>query len=318
MSSLQESPDLAIPTLLIHGKPYNRHEQHWYEEGNVGVLVGNTAFRLHRSILSRRSSVMSDLLRIPQPVVSIPENTNSEDSIIGIPFVELNDRVDDFAHVLDFIYPNSLPAAQTEHLGVKDLMGLVRFTGKYIINDLREWAVLKLGAEHLLTTENTSFKAALENQALYADPKFCVEVVRFSRECSLPKFLPLAVYALATAEWDRIPGNVSCLEQLSAEDRNRIHEGRLALSKAVLEKVSSGSENLHPKKDCTQDGCRRMIWVNPGTRWKGIMLHPLEELETRLTFGYPLLCTDCAANVVTQTRTFRDDVIGRLAEFFKL
>ncbi|KAG8901938.1 hypothetical protein FRC00_003300 [Tulasnella sp. 408] len=207
---------------------------------------------------------MSDLLRIPKPVFSIPENVNSEDSIIGIPFVELNDGVEDFAHVLDFIYPNSLPAAQPEHLGVKDLMGIVRFAGKYIINDLRGWAVLKLGAEHLLTTENTSFKAALESPTLYADPKFCVEVVRFSRECSLPKFLPLAVYALATAEWDRIPGNVSCLEQLSEEDRNRIHEGRLALSKAVLEKVSSGSENLNRRNNCTQDDCRRMLVVAIG------------------------------------------------------
>ncbi|KAG8900596.1 hypothetical protein FRC00_012167 [Tulasnella sp. 408] len=119
---------------------------------------------------------MSDLLRIPQPVFSIPENINSEDNIVGIPFVELNDGVEDLAHVLDFIYPNSLPAAQTEHLGVKDLMGVVRLTGKYIINDLRGWAVLKLGTEHLLTTENTWFKTALESPTLYADPKFCVEV----------------------------------------------------------------------------------------------------------------------------------------------
>ncbi|KIO25656.1 hypothetical protein M407DRAFT_236844 [Tulasnella calospora MUT 4182] len=313
----QELPDLAASTLLIHGKRYRKHEHHWYEEGNFGFLVGDIAFRLHRSILSRRSSVISDMFRTPQPLFPIPEISNSGDNVIGVPFMELQDRAEDFAHVLDFIYPNSLPAAQTGHLGVKDLMGTVRFTGKYLIDDLKEWAISALDAR-LLPSAKLSLKALRETPSLYADSKFCVEIVQFSRECSLPKFLPLAFYALATAEWDQIPGGVSCLDQLSSQDRARVHEGRLALNKAVLEKVVSLSEKLPRREDCTQGDCKPMEWVNPSIRWKGLMLHPLEELEVRIESKFAKFCVDCKKNVVNKVQAVRDDLMVRLTEFFKL
>lgn len=318
MGSDRESLDPTVSTLTINGKPYKKHGQHWYEEGNVGFLIGSTAFRLHRSILSRRSPVISDLLLTPQPLLPIIENTNPNDNIIGVLFVELHDRVEDFAHVLDFIYPNSLPAAQTEHLGVKDLMGVVGFTRKYRIDDLKEWAVSKLGADHLLPSPDSSVKVILGKKTLYGDPKFCVELIQFSRECLLPQFLPLACYALATTGWDLIPGDATCLDQLSPEDRNRIHEGRLAVNKAVLEKVSKSPEKIPRRENCAQDDCRPMVWSNSGARIKGLMLHPLQELETRLTFSFAVLCADCVVNVLAQTRTFRDDLMGSLTEFFKL
>ncbi|KAG8900597.1 hypothetical protein FRC00_012168 [Tulasnella sp. 408] len=232
----QGSRDITTSALLVSGRTFERHERHWYEEGNFVFLVGNTAFRLHRSILSMRSPVIADLLRIPHPLLPITEKTNPEENMIGVQSVELNDHAEDFAHVLDFIYPTSLPGTQTGHHKVEELMGVIRVTGKYLIEDLKEWAISALGAAHLLPSAKSSPKALLENKSLYADPNFCVKIVQFSRECSLPRFLPLAFYSLATAEWDLVPGGASCLDQLSPQDRTRVHEGRLALSKAVLEK----------------------------------------------------------------------------------
>ncbi|KAG9045129.1 hypothetical protein FS837_006987 [Tulasnella sp. UAMH 9824] len=321
---LQEFLDLPPSTLFINGKRYKKHEQHWYEEGNFGFLVGDTAFRLHRSILSRRSSVFSDMLSTPQPLFPILEASNAQDNIIGVPFTELQDRAQDFAHVLDFIYPSSLPAARTEHLGVKDWMGVIRFTGKYLINDLNKWAISALDA-HLLTSSKTSLKALLQKPSTYKNPQFCVEIIQFSKECSLPRFLPLAFYALATAEWDQIPGGASCLEQLSSQDRTRVHEGRLALSKAVLEKMPSLFEKLSSRDSCTQEGCKPTKEQEPSTRWKGILLHPLEELapEPRRGSWFSGMfrglgsCVDCQ-KVVTHTHTVRDELKGRLTEFFKL
>ncbi|KIO15676.1 glycoside hydrolase family 55 protein, partial [Tulasnella calospora MUT 4182] len=318
----QEFPDLAASTLLIHGKRYKKHERHWYEEGNFGFLVGDIAFRLHRSILSRRSSVISDLFSTPQPLFPIPELPSSGDNLIGVPFMELEDRAEDFAHILDFIYPNSLPVVQTRHLGVKNLMGIVRFTRKYLINDLKEWAISTLDSHllpHASRGQSSPLKALLDKPSLYADPKFCIDIVHFSGECSLPKFLPLAFYALATAEWDQILGGASCLDQLSAQDRTRVHEGRLALSKAVLEKIPSLFEKLSSREGCTEDGCNSTKSLEPSTRWKGLMLHPLEELES-LKVGWPFrtrFCVDCQ-KLVNQTQTIRDELKGRLTEFFKL
>ncbi|KAG9042823.1 hypothetical protein FS837_010333 [Tulasnella sp. UAMH 9824] len=316
--SLRESPDHAFSAILVHGKSYQKHEQHWYDEGNFGFLVGTTAFRLHRSILSRRSSSIADMFRTHQHSFAISETSSPEDTIAGVPFVELPDQPEDFAHVLDFIYPDSLPAARTAHLGVMDLMGVVKFAGKYLIKDLEGWAISTLGAEHLLPSTKSSPKALLENKSLYADPDFCVEVVRFSRECRLPQFLPLAFYALATAEWDQTAGGAFYLDQLSAQDRASVHEGRLALSKSVLENVPSLSEKLLRRENCTQGDCKEMQWVNPSVRWKGLMLHPLEELDLRRNSKFAKFCVDCKSNAVTQFQTIHDDLLGRLTEFFKL
>ncbi|KAG8917373.1 hypothetical protein FRC01_002496 [Tulasnella sp. 417] len=313
-----------ISTLLIQSKRYKKHGRHWYEEGNIGFLVGDTAFRLHRSVLSRCSSVISDMSRTPQPLFAISESFNSEDNIIGVPFVELQGQAEDFAHVLDFIYPNSLPTARTGHLGVNDLMGLVRFTGTYLIEDLKEWAISTLGTQ-LLTSGRSSFKSLLQNRSLYADPNFCVKIVKFSRECSLPKFLPLAFYGLSTAEWDQIPGGAACLDQLSPEDRTRVHEGRLALSKAILEQTPSLFENISARERCTQNGCNPTKSQEPGTPWKGLILHPLEELESldsrRTSWWKGLrgstLCEDCRKGA-TQIQTARGELMGRLPELFKL
>ncbi|KAG8923582.1 hypothetical protein FRC01_012588 [Tulasnella sp. 417] len=132
---------------------------------------------------------MANLLSLPVPSPPSPfdESDNRDVIIDGVPFVMLHDDVRAFAHVLDFIYPSTLPAAPTEHLDVQDLMGMVRLAGKYLIDDLMEWAVSKLGKEFLLQPENKEFKETLEDWERYMDPEFCVKVIQFSRECSLPQ-----------------------------------------------------------------------------------------------------------------------------------
>lgn len=223
----QDSEDLSQDPVVIKGQRYWKHDDHWYEDGNMAFLVETMAFRLHGSVLSRRSPVMANLLSLPLPAPPYPfdESDNSDAIIDGVPLVVLHYKVRDFAHVLDFIYPNSLPAARTGHLDVHDLMGMMRLAGKYLIEDLLEWAVSKLGKEFLLLPETRSFKEALEDFERYRDPHFCVQIIQFSRECSLPQFLPLAFYALATTDWDMFPGAATCLEELSSEDQCRIHEG---------------------------------------------------------------------------------------------
>lgn len=300
-----------------------KHKDHWYKEGNIAFLAGSEAFRLHESVLSRRSPVIANLLSLPVPAPPSPfEESDNRDVIIdGVPFVVLQDNAKDFANVLDFIYPNTLPAARTEHLDVQDLMGMVRLAGKYFIEDLMEWAVSRLGKAFLLQLENSEFKEALEDWERYLDPHFCVQVFQFSRECSLPQFLPLAFYALATKDWETLPLDTACLEELCSEDQFRVHKGRVSLIKEVIREAFKMPENHGEAGKCRSWICsnpRPTMWTDPKKRWENLMLHPLEELEARLSFSYSSLCRECQTGLKRRTRELRDQLVHNLTELFSL
>ncbi|KAG9035008.1 hypothetical protein FS837_002071, partial [Tulasnella sp. UAMH 9824] len=202
---------------------------------------------------------MADLLSLPQP--SVPLNAPNDGTLgdivfNGVPFVVLHDKALDFANVLDFIYPKTLPLARTTHLDADDLMGIVRFAGKYLIDDLKDWAVMELSDNHLILPQDPSSKYYLDRH--YSNPSFCVAVIQFARECSLPGFLPFAFYALATEDWDRRPmEDILCLDQLSLEDRHRIQCGRIALTRAVIEKGCERPEYGISREFCPNAGCRK-------------------------------------------------------------
>ncbi|KIO15675.1 hypothetical protein M407DRAFT_34741 [Tulasnella calospora MUT 4182] len=321
--STSNSRDLSSDPLVIKSRLYRKHKHHWYDEGNIAFLVENTAFRLHGSVLSRKSSVMADLLSIPNPSPSNPLDKSDDRDIIidGVPFVVLHDKAKDFSHVLDFIYPKTLPGAQTEHLGVHDLMGMVRLAEKYHIQDVQEWAVSKLGKEFLLQKGHRSFARALKDEKRYADHEFCVQVIQFARRCSLPQFLPLAFYALATKDWSARPGAAICLQKLSLDDQCRIHEGRAALTREVLIRAWTMPENHGAVVKCSSWSCKRIgptLWKDAMERWENLMLHPLEELESRLSHLHASLCAGCMTEIHRRTREFRDDLVRLLANFFTL
>lgn len=318
LGALSENP------LTVKGRRYSKHENHWYEEGNIAFLVGKIAFRLHESVLFRRCPGLElhvACLLQPSSPNDFTESDNTEIIIGGLPFYELDDKVEDFAHVLDFIYPSNLPAARTKHLDAHDLMGMVRLAGKYRIQDLLDWAVSKLGAEFLLRPDHRSVAKPLMDKDRYSNPEFCVQVIQFARECSLPQFLPLAFYALATMDWGAHPGSITCLGHLSQKDQCRVQEGRLALAKEVCRTAFTMPENHGAGSKCIPFLCGTIhprMWTYAEARWESLMFHPLEELENRLTLAYAPLCVNCKAAIKRRTQTFRDSLLQRLPDFFSL
>ena len=70
-----------------------------FEDGNLAVVAGTTAFRVHRGVLSRKSALFKDLLSLPQP--------DSEEQWQGLPVVRLLDSAEDITMLLDAIYNGS-------------------------------------------------------------------------------------------------------------------------------------------------------------------------------------------------------------------
>ncbi|OJT14410.1 hypothetical protein TRAPUB_9051 [Trametes pubescens] len=71
----------------------------WLEDGNIVVVAQNTAFRVHRGVLARRSEVFSGLFTVPQPEYEV-----GVEKIDGCPVVRVQDSLHDFKHFLHALY----------------------------------------------------------------------------------------------------------------------------------------------------------------------------------------------------------------------
>ena len=91
----------AAPILSSPATPgeVRRHSDLWFDDGNV-VFVGtdNTGFRLHRSILSRHSTIFRDMFGMPQP------DAVGAETLEGCPVVHLQDSSEDLAFLLTALY----------------------------------------------------------------------------------------------------------------------------------------------------------------------------------------------------------------------
>lgn len=97
--SESSSPTLVnvlSPTLSEGGSFDTRRADFWFNDGNVILLAGNVAFKVHRGNLERHSDVFHDLLTLPQP----PDITTFEDCNI----IELHDSPSDLWYLLKALY----------------------------------------------------------------------------------------------------------------------------------------------------------------------------------------------------------------------
>ncbi|KAG8914732.1 hypothetical protein FRC01_003936, partial [Tulasnella sp. 417] len=327
----KENSELGISTkIIIAGKEYFKHQVHWYEDGNLGFLVEDTAFFIHRGVISRKSAVIKTLIH-SSPAITLKDTAPSYEPsysspTTGVPFIMLGpgDRATDFARVLDFVYPEVLCSTSDPELTSTELMGLVRLANKYLLQDVKAWAVATLESKHLVVVEDEWVTGTLERR-YSQNPGFCVEIIQLSMEYQLPRFLPLAFYALATMEWDDQPeAAVRATDRLSPADRWRVLQGRGTLAKAVKESGSDLYRSLAAEKQCpegSQDCCDVWSEVQSDLHhwWANLLLHPLEELEHLIVKGESeSMCEKCYTGLRAETRGLRDELMGRLTEFFRL
>lgn len=68
----------------------------WFKDGNIVIVAGKIAFKVHRGQLARHSEVFSDLFTVPQPAV--------QELIDGCPWVELHDDPAEVLCLLKALY----------------------------------------------------------------------------------------------------------------------------------------------------------------------------------------------------------------------
>lgn len=97
--------DAGDPPFDRDGKkpPLLRSTAFWASDGNVVIVADRTAaFRVHRGVLARHSSVFKDLFELPQKQSS--ESPDEDDKLDGCPVVHVTDSPADFAYLLKLLY----------------------------------------------------------------------------------------------------------------------------------------------------------------------------------------------------------------------
>lgn len=243
--------------------------------------------------------------------------------IEGVPAVKLDDDVEDFSNLLDIILPGSI-ALELDQYSFDQLAGIVRLCDKYMIEDVRVWA---------LSWINSILPSAIDEirrLGLYwGDASLIVRVITFARSANLYHYIPLALYTLAFHQWSVEDSDAFILAHgsLSIEDQHRIHIGRVALQQLVLEKASAlpdlgliGRHSCHerygtghPCRMAEQDGRKE-----PMELVAALLRGPLEVLQERVEHPPRTLCNKCTMAYVGSSSLLRAEVYDMLPHFFLL
>ncbi|KAF6755745.1 hypothetical protein DFP72DRAFT_807380 [Ephemerocybe angulata] len=245
----------------------------WFRDGNIVLLAGNAAFKVHRGQLERQSEVFRDLFSLPQP-------EDAADLIDGCAWVELHDRPADVFHFLRAIYDGLYLASMPQASDFPMLSAVLRLSTKYLVETLRTLCLahLSLSWPTTLAAWDTRESAAVEPKTgrylpreTHAHPILLMEL---AIELSLPHLLPSAFYDLSRYGPSKIMAgttqaafalDVAASKEpmetsrersvvLNKEMLVRTFKGREASQRCVSEFVARELENRSASPECANRG----------------------------------------------------------------
>jgi hypothetical protein len=133
---------------------YVRHSELWFTDGSVVLQAEKTRFRVHTSLLSRRSLFFRDMFMLPQPSKGSPKCSDQPDCIVdGCPLVTLHDSAEDVANLLIAFYDGPT-FGNNDRDDFRVVSGILRLATKYAVDSLRDESIT-----HLSVAWPTSLKA---------------------------------------------------------------------------------------------------------------------------------------------------------------
>ncbi|KAJ7160049.1 hypothetical protein C8R46DRAFT_1223551 [Mycena filopes] len=114
------------------------HDETYYlEDGSCIILVQNTLFNVHRTILSKDNSSFSTMFTLPQGENEIEGRTDDN------PIVLTGDTVAEFRHFLWALYalPPELRVIHSSDADLTQLMDIARIANKYSFKTLETWSL---------------------------------------------------------------------------------------------------------------------------------------------------------------------------------
>ncbi|KAH7878432.1 uncharacterized protein C8R40DRAFT_1158997 [Lentinula edodes] len=235
------------------------HTDIWFKDGNIVLIAGSFAFKVHSGQLERHSEMFAGMLDVPQPTV--------QDVLDECPVVEMHDSPDDLYHFLIALY-DGLQVPFPRPVMFAHLAAVLRISTKYIVSHLRHQCLARLKSDWPSTLEGWD---ARENQA--SSPRGCysprqytahpILVIELAIEFGLNEILPSAFYDLSRYGPSKImygtPGIGSVLSSPGIEPRPvclsnqllvRTLQGRELAQNYLINFLSLHLETRQPSSGC--------------------------------------------------------------------
>ncbi|KAF9444518.1 hypothetical protein P691DRAFT_796436 [Macrolepiota fuliginosa MF-IS2] len=167
----------------------------WFYDGNVVIIAGPAAFKVHRGQLERHSEAFLGLFAVPQPP------SQEQDLVDGCPCVEFHDSPSDVFYFLSALYDglyfkfpraNDFPA----------IAAVLRLSTKYMVETLRIRCLHRLHLDWPPSLQGWDQReaSATDDSGRYSPRDTCphpILVVQLALEMGIPTILPAALYDLS-------------------------------------------------------------------------------------------------------------------------
>ena len=93
----------ARPTVPIRvadsGPTPKQRSEFWFDDGNLVLVAGDTAFRIYRGLLAVQSRVFENMF--------VSASSSNDELLDGCPVVQLSDSPEDLVHLFRVLLPTS-------------------------------------------------------------------------------------------------------------------------------------------------------------------------------------------------------------------
>ncbi|KAI0688696.1 hypothetical protein C8T65DRAFT_589292 [Cerioporus squamosus] len=310
-----------LPTSLSGAQP---DPDLWFDDGNVIVVAQQTAFRFHRSVLSRHSETFRGMFTIPQPTSS-----TSVQIMDGCPVIDVTDTSYDFRHLLRAVYDGASVFLGAGPMEFGVLAAIVRMGHKYQVDPILEEALRRLNT--VFSSDLSTWDKHIEGAtAVKLRPEYAVEAVNLFVLTGRTDMLATAFYMCGLVDIDDLVSGVTradgTLERLSTHDLQRCLTGRMVLLKhdaqflAELFSVDAPDDCTCPseevRKTALEVGYADIVSQLPDVLDElPVHRHSYTDVIDDMHAG---LCTACVNAMKAYHNDLRQDLWGRLPGFFRL
>ncbi|KAH9905084.1 uncharacterized protein BXZ73DRAFT_109065 [Epithele typhae] len=163
----------------------------WFTDGNIVLLAGDVAFKVHRGQLIRHSEIFRDMFSLPQPM---------DETVDGCAWVVLHDDPSDFLHLLRALY-DGLYFPRPSSGDFCALSAVLRLSYKYLIEHLQTRCLRRLEADWPAALPGWDCREAQATADMRYSPRehfpHPVHLIRLAQELRLDHLLPAAYYDLS-------------------------------------------------------------------------------------------------------------------------
>ncbi|KAJ6601524.1 hypothetical protein B0H10DRAFT_2082251 [Mycena sp. CBHHK59/15] len=174
-----DTSDVQIPSVSLKRVP-----ELWFDDGNLVLQAGSSLFRVYGRFLAQHSPIFNDMLKIPQP--------QGEQLVEGCPVVQLADNEGDLECFLRSLFDYRFFPPFPSRTTFDNLSGILRLATKYMVDPLRQRALVHLSSAFPLVLSEYPGWAAKASWSI--DDAQYIRLILLAREMSVDWILPLVLY----------------------------------------------------------------------------------------------------------------------------